>query len=123
MDPDRRRKLLFYAVCLPVRFLIAILGLLLVQVDSFFYAAFSVYCFATAIGFGVAIGLWACKGRNTGGLGGRIWWNRVRIVHTVLWVTAGILFAVRAPGGVVLLADALVGLGVGIAHHTAGIDF
>ena len=123
MDPNRRRKLLFFSVCLPVRFLIAALGIVLVQYHDALYILSSAYCLVTAAVFGVHTGLWACSVERLGGFGGAIWWHRVRILHTILWATAGVVFAVRGPGGWLLLADAVLGLTVGVVHHTTGITF
>ena len=119
----RARFLLFWLCCLPLRATLAVGGVLLVDVDDAFYVLYALYCIVTGIGFSVNVALWLTgqhKGR--GGLGGKVWWARARILHALLWLTAAVVFLVRGPGGWLLVADASVGLVAGLLHYGGGVS-
>ena len=93
---------LFWLCCLPLRAAIAVGGVLLVEVADAFYIFYALYCIVTGIGFSANVALWvAGQHKGRGGLGGRVWWARARILHALLWLAAGVAFF-RGPGGWIL---------------------
>ena len=56
--------------------------------------------------------------------GGKIWWNRLRPVHGLLYLIFAILaFKENEYAWVVLLIDVFIGLSAFVIHHTTGINF
>lgn len=119
---DRTRTRLFWLACIPLRAAIAVGGVLLPSVDDAFSLLFGVYCLLTAAGFTANVVLWwTGHHKGSGGLGGRVWWARARVVHALLWLAAGVVFLVRGPGGWILVADVTVGTLAGALHHLCGV--
>ncbi len=61
--------------------------------------------------------------RDTGPevLGGRIWWQNIRIVHLTLYLIFAAMALMKRPDAwIVLAVDVLFGLGAFLAHHFAG---
>ena len=114
---------LFWLCCLPLRAAIAVGGVLLVEVTDAFYIFYALYCIVTGIGFSANVALWvAGQHKGRGGLGGRVWWARARILHALLWLAAGVAFLFRGPGGWILVADVSAGAAAGLLHHVCGVS-
>ncbi len=119
---DTQRRLLFWLVCIPVRALIAVGGVLLTTADDIFVVLYVAYCLLTAVGFATNVVLWwTGEHKGVGGLGGRVWWARVRVLHAVLWLAAAIVFVIGGPGGWILVADVTVGALSGLVHFVCGV--
>lgn len=114
---DAQRFWLFWLCCIPFRAAIAVGGLLLPTVDTVFFLFYGIYCLLTSVGLTTNVLLW-CSGNasGVGGLGGRVWWARVRVVHAALWLSAALAFAAHGPGGWILVADVIVGALAGFLH-------
>jgi hypothetical protein len=98
-----------FVACLAARIFVAFLALV---VPSYLLIFLSVFYAGTASGLWYNVGLSVTRWRRkTGAFGGTVWWDRVRVVHAVLWTIAAVLaangFRLAAP---VLFADAAVGL-------------
>ena len=114
---------LFWLCCLPLRAAIAVGGVLLVEVADAFYIFYALYCIVTGIGFSANVALWvAGQHKGRGGLGGRVWWARARILHALLWLAAGVAFLLRGPGGWILVADVSAGAAAGLLHHVCDVS-
>lgn len=116
---NRRRAIIFWSMCIPVRATFATAALLLAT-----YTPPPLLILVGAAATPVAAGFWvnvvrASRGdKECGGLGGRAWWNRSRVVHATLWtVAAGAGFAQAWWTGWVLAADVGVASLSGAANH------
>jgi len=70
--------------------------------------------------------IYLTNSRKTGPevFGGKIWWNRLRPVHGLLYLIFAI-FAFKEDGDawIILLIDVLIGLSAFLIHHSTGINF
>lgn len=74
---DFQRNILFFAVCIPVRL-------------SFAYLQNSKYALnwlSLVIGFAFIYQWYNWKGQK-GFFGGKLWWNKMRLVHGILYILA-----------------------------------
>ena len=118
------RFYLFWWICIPVRLGIggAALGITLTRIHALFYLAGALSA-AVAIGFAanVICTVLGCKTR--GGLGGRVWWRRARVIHCMLWAVCAALCFTRTYGaGAILLLDAVLGCIFGLFHFVGNLD-
>ena len=119
---DGSRRLLFWLACIPLRAALAVGGVLLPPVGEAFSLLFGIYCLLTGAGLTANVVLWwTGQHKGRGGLGGKVWWARIRIVHALLWLAAGVVFLARGPGGWILVADVGVGALAGALHHLCGV--
>lgn len=117
---NRRRARLFWLACIPVRASFAAAALLIPL-----YMTPRLLILVGAAAALAAIGFWsnvirAARGEHTGcGIfGGRVWWERVRVVHAALWTIASTAAFAQAPwAGWVLVADVSVGALAGASHY------
>lgn len=121
--PDRPRlRALFWTVCIPVRLGVAAAALAIGHWAPRWLPLVAVYAAATALGFAYNAALTLAGRKRRGGLGGLVWWARVRWVHLALWAAAAALAFRRAvpwgPGALLAL-DVVVGAVAGALHDAA----
>lgn len=112
----------FWWYCIPIRIAIGALAtyLTLLEQDYPFWSV-GIYATLTASGFLINSVLTWMRLKRRGGLGGHIWWNRVRVVHIFLWgLCAALSFSKVRGAGSLLLIDAVVGIVSGILHFSFG---
>ena len=113
----KHRRLLFWTVCIPIRLGLAVIAILIGVYAPRLLPLVAVYATITAAGFLWNALLTLAGRKRFGGFGGRVWWSRSRWVHIVLWASAAVAAAFRAPwAGAFLAADALVGILTRLAH-------
>ena len=107
-----QRILLFYLLCIPIRFLFVYLA----------YKSYAKYAFVamtTIIGIGfwtIYVKGWRKTGIETGGQ--PIWWNDLRPIHGSLYLLYSILTMSGVKNAwIVLLVDVLIGFGASITHY------
>ena len=115
---DRARFYLFWWVCIPLRITLGALAVYftIMSNTAAFYAVGTLSSLV-AIGFAANIVRTLLGNKTRGGLGGRVWWNKSRIIHCILYTTcAALCFArIRGSGGIILL-DAGIGCCAGLIH-------
>ena len=112
-------KVLFWSVCIPVRIGIALLAL----TETVFLPLLGVLFLAAACGFAYHI-IEHISGRAgpLGGLGGKRWWVRTRVLHFGLWSIAAAFALVNdVRAGYVLFVDVALGMFVGFLRYALGI--
>jgi hypothetical protein len=121
---NRRRMHMYWLMCIPMRICIALVAFWLTSLPDqhgrIVYWLVGGYASITTLGFTYS----AIKKNTRGGLGGVIWWSRVRIVHIMVWVvTAALCFHQVRGAGAFLFLDAFLGISVGCAHYCYGAEF
>ena len=104
MEAFRRRRRLFWLVCLPTRALVAVVAAVLPS---------SARQFLAIPAFLVAAGFLACVARSAprGAFGGYVWWAWARPLHAALYATYGGLALARSDYAWVALAcEVLLGI-------------
>lgn len=110
----------FWLSCIPVRLCVGALALFLTlgHRDIAFYTV-GVIAGVVATGFAVK----GYLSHTHGAFGGRVWWKRARLVHSMLWMLCAVLCFVRVRGaGALLLLDAAMGSVFGVLHFRYGLD-
>tara|TARA_B110000046_G_scaffold78194_1_gene86320 strand:+ start:1004 stop:1393 length:390 start_codon:yes stop_codon:yes gene_type:complete len=121
VDPDTRRRL-FWAVCVPVRVGLATGALVIGARAPQLLLYVGIYAALTAAAFAVNAMRAHAGGKRTGGLGGAVWWARMRYVHVVLWAACAALALRRVRwAGAVLAVDAFAGAAAGALHYRRGM--
>ena len=109
-----KRYLLFLGLCIPIRFLIAYLAKI---IDVKYYKYTATIALIPAI---VWLYYYFINPRMSGPetFGAKIWWNKYRIIHAVLYINYAILaYQKNKYAYVPLLIDPIFGLTVFIFHH------
>ena len=115
---DRERFYLFWGVCIPLRITLGALAIYftLMSNPTAFYAV-GTFCSLVAVGFAANVVLTLVGKKTRGALGGRVWWNKSRIIHFMLYALCAVLCFVKVKGcGVFILLDAIVGCCAGLIH-------
>ena len=108
------RVALFFFVCIPVRFTLALIAMNLPTAPRWALHIFAAYCILVALGFVGKI----IENPPLGGFGGPVWWQKHRYVHVVSYVTSAILLYTNVTYAYIpLLFDALFGLLSGTLHY------
>lgn len=120
--PPARRRMLFWAVCIPMRALIAIAVLYVGVRHPSLLPPVAAYTGVTAAMFAFHA-VRAMTGQKThGGFGGAVWWAHARYFHIAMWAACAGLAAMRVPwAGALLLFDVL-GAVVGGTLHFRGLS-
>ena len=121
---NRRRMNTFWLMCIPIRICIALAAFWLTSLPEKYgrgvYWLVGGYASITTLGFTYS----AIRQNTRGGLGGVIWWSRVRIVHIVVWMTTAALCFYQLRGaGAFLFIDVFIGISVGFAHYCYSAEF
>lgn len=118
---DSTRARLFWLACIPLRLSIGATVLYLGYRLPHIFPFVAIYTAATVFGFAHNLLRTIDGTKTTGGLGGRVWWVRMRIVHMLAWLTCTVLILLQVEwAGAVLVLDALAGVAAGIAHFRFG---
>ena len=121
MDPERRRIVLFWCGCIPVRILLAHLISITPDTLSPFVSLLSV---SISITFLMNI-VRAKRGtKKIGGLGGQVWWTRLRFIHALSYgLIAYFLFQMeQETASIIAYVDVCVAIVAGVVHYTLGYD-
>jgi hypothetical protein len=114
---DVRRRLLFWAACIPTRLLIGVVATtltFLLPQNKFIQIPLGLTALAVAASW-----IYQIYNRKPRGVfGGIVWWNQYRYLHFLTWGIAGILALLSVRGsGTPLLIDAIIGISVGLLHY------
>ena len=99
--------LLYWLVCIPVRTSLAV-GIKYIPIDYLPYTAIIAF---------IAASLWLWrfftnKPNSKGSFGQSVWWNKMRVVHSLIWIAFGVLALLKNKYAyLLLLLDVLVGIG------------
>lgn len=113
-----RLERLFWFVCVPVRTLLGGVALVTgLRFPDIALPLLAVYTAVTSSGF-LYNAILSLRGQKTeGGLGGSVWWNRIRWLHILTWASSCTLAALAVPwAGALLLVDACFAIVAGVAH-------
>ena len=120
MNQIQKRMLLFLIGCIGLRSLFVIIAK---YINTNYLKYLGYLALVPAIGF---LYIFLTGSRKTGAetFGGKIWWNNLRPVHSILYF----LFAYNAIQGntqswIYLLVDVLIGLISFVIHHYRNGDF
>ena len=118
-----------FLACITVRCLFAALALFLFyetrNKENITTASYltSVFCFIVSIGFVYQTVL----KRQFGRFGGKVWWKRMRYIHSILWFLAGCFSLLPEMvwwlRGSPLVLDVTVGAVVGTLHYKYSLVF
>ena len=118
LQPNNCRPYLFWFACIPIRTTIALtiiwIGL---YAKRWLYLA-GIYLILTGVGFIYNIILTCMKRKEYGGLGGKVWWVRMRYLHGVFWIAAAVsAFLHQVWTGYILVLDVMVAGIAGSIHY------
>ena len=119
MTDENKRLLIFIIFCMGIRALLVLIAKY-INTEYLKYAGY--LALIPAIGF-MVIYLKGVGKTDVGVFGGKIWWNNLRPIHSILYF----LFAYNAIIGnkqswIYLLVDVLIGLISFLIHHYANGD-
>jgi len=118
MNTLQKRKTLFLMGCIPTRLALTYLAYYLQTTKQFqLLRVFGIVAILIGISF---IYLNVTNSRQTGPevFGDKIWWNSLRPVHGILYLSFGLLALYQHPYAyLLLLIDTLFGLGSFLHHH------
>ena len=105
---DYYKVYLFLGICIPIRILLVFLVKDIIPDDDLKYV--SIPLFLISIGFIRAM-MYRQTAFESSGKGGKVWWNHMRPLHAILYLTAGIL-AISEPKDtwIPLLVDVVIGI-------------
>ena len=106
---------LFFLICIPARILLIVLAIML-SAKYLVYMGYAMLVPATGFAF-----IFLTNSRKTGPevFGGKIWWDSIRPIHSLLYFA----FSYNAIVGnsnawMYLLADVVVGISVSLVHYS-----
>ena len=105
---NKKRLSYFFALCILARFGIAALAFFILSYKP------SLYLLPTTIGAVISVGFFyqhLANNRNTGAFNQKVWWHKMRIVHSILYFIFAILSfnkSVKAP--LVVVIDTIIGI-------------
>jgi hypothetical protein len=114
MNNLHKRYLLFLLGCIPMRITLVYLAKTL---SSKYLKIMGYIALLPAIGF---LYIYITNGRKTGGevFGGKIWWNNLRPVHSLLYFIFSYMAINKEPNSYIpLLIDVIIGFFAFLNHH------
>jgi microtubule-associated protein 1 light chain len=118
-SPDTRRRL-FWFICIPLRFSIA---LILFVWGAWSPILFGVFFLAVSVTLFSNVVRTLAGSKTHGGFGGVVWWDKARMLHSLLWGSAGLLSVLKETqlASVLLFADVASAALFGALYYRFGI--
>ena len=117
---EEDRRALFWTVCIPVRFVISLVYILMGRLVPQWLPTMALCSGAVALGFLCMAFLEIAGLKGHGAFGGRMWWSQVRWIHIILWAATALCSSRHIPhAGILLLCDTLIGATAGLLHYGA----
>jgi hypothetical protein len=120
MNNLHKRYLLFLFGCIPVRLSLVYLAMTL---SKKYLKIMGYLALLPAIGF---LYIYITNGRKTGGevFGGKIWWNNLRPVHSLLYfIFSYMAINEKANSYIPLLIDVTIGFFAFLNHHSKKLKY